>query len=842
MTRNLPLIIGILFFAKIINAQLLSPDEFLPHKLGEHFTPHHLLVDYYKHVSENSPLVKFQQYGQTNQKRPLIMAFISSEENLKNLDDIRMNNLKTAGLESGKIDKELLKVIVWLSFSVHGNEAAGSESSFQVLYDLANPTNAETKKWLENTIVILDPSINPDGYSRYTHWVRNVTSQLNNENSDDIEHNEPWPGGRVNHFLFDLNRDWAWQTQVESQARLKIYNQWLPQVHVDLHEMGTESPYYFAPASKPYHQYITAWQREFQSTIGKNHTKYFDKQGWLYFTREVFDLLYPSYGDTYPIYSGAIGMTYEQGGSGRAGRAIKTLNGEILKLKERIEHHKTTALSTIEASSNNSALLLDHFEKFFKESRENPKGEYKSYIIKSDDSGQRISALADLLEKQGIKLETISENQTIDGYIYNERKQGKQGVKMGDLLISAYQTKSVLAQVLLDPETALEDSLTYDITAWSLPYAYGLEAIALKSKINGTSGFKKTKIEQKPQRAYAYLMPWTGLESVKTLAKVLSKEIDARVATNNFQIGNKHFAKGTIAITFADNRSMGEQFYAQMNEITIQANAEIIPMETGLSQTGPDLGSGQFDLIRKPKVLTILGDGISSNDYGQVKWFFDKILQYPLTSVDQERLNRIDLSKYNILIMPDGRYSLNNNIKTKLSEWTSNGGKLIVLEGAMKIFEEVEGFKLKKYAEEADKTEGEKQQKQADLAARYHHFSDLERISLDNYIPGAIFKLKMDQTHPLAYGLGENYYTLKTNNIKYPLMVGAQNAFYHPSDGTTVIGFAGQKISEQLKNTFAFAVESKGRGQVVYMTDNPLFRGFWYNGLVMFSNALFLVN
>ena len=285
-----------------------SPEEFLGYKIGTQFSRHADVVAYFKHVAENSQWVTYTEYGKTNERRPLTYAIITTPQNQNNIENIRLNQLKNAGVESGSASPD--KAIVWLSYNVHGNEASSTEASMVTLYELI--TNK--KEWLENTVVIIDPCINPDGRDRYANWYNKVKATPYDTNPDAEEHNEPWPGGRANHYLFDLNRDWAWATQVETRQRLKVYNSWMPHIHVDFHEQGINEPYYFAPAAEPFHSIITPFQRDFQTLIGKNHAKYFDQNGWLFFTRERFDLLYPSYGDTYPTYTGSMGMTYEQAG------------------------------------------------------------------------------------------------------------------------------------------------------------------------------------------------------------------------------------------------------------------------------------------------------------------------------------------------------------------------------------------------------------------------------------------------------------------------------------------------------------------------------------------------
>ncbi|MGB5029768.1 MAG: M14 family metallopeptidase, partial [Chitinophagaceae bacterium] len=389
-----------LLFLLVSNAQLKSPEEFLGYKIGTRYTPHFKIVNYFNHVAANaSAMVKLQQYGETNEGRPLLLTFISSADNMKNLEQIRKNNLRLANLAKDKMAamEENAPAIVWLSYNVHGNETSSSEASMLTIYELVNPAQLKTKEWLKNTVVIIDPCLNPDGRDRYINWFNSVVGKTFNPQRLAREHREPWPGGRTNHYNFDLNRDWAWQTQLESQHRIKIYNQWMPQVHVDYHEQGINEPYYFAPAAEPFHEVITPWQREFQTTIGKNHAKYFDANGWLYFTKERFDLLYPSYGDTYPTYNGSIGMTYEQGGIG-AGLGIINEDDDTLTLVDRAQHHFTTSLSTVEISSLHANKLVKEFRKFFNDAVSAGMGEHKTFVVKYDARQQeRIEKLVELL-------------------------------------------------------------------------------------------------------------------------------------------------------------------------------------------------------------------------------------------------------------------------------------------------------------------------------------------------------------------------------------------------------------------------------------------------------------
>lgn len=832
-----------LTFSTNIMAQLQSPSDFLPHNIGEHFTPHHMQVDYMYHVAENSPNVKIEQYGLTNQDRPLLLLYISTPENLENLDAIRRNQLRHARMAEGRPDVTLDRAVLWMSYSVHGNEAAGSESALQTVYALANPNNAQTQKWLENTVVILDPCINPDGYDRYTHWYRNNAQLKANPSLNSLEHREPWPGGRVNHYLFDLNRDWAWQTQVESRARLKKYQEWMPHIHCDFHEQGINSPYYFAPAARPYHEYITDWQADFQVEIGQNHADYFDKNNWLYFTREVFDLLYPSYGDTYPIYNGAIGMTYEQGGSGRAGRAVMMANQDTLTLMDRIMHHHTTALSTLDVTSSNAERIIKNFDKFYENNLNNPAGEYKTYIIKGNNPEGRLKSFCKLLDRNKIQYGTARGGTAINVFDYQTGKDKRITIENNDLVVSAHQAKAVLVQVLFDPDTQVEDSLTYDITAWSLPYAYGLEAYATRQKLNVKEGYQlpayRAPAEVAEDRPYGYIVEWNSLASARFLSAVLSEGIKVRYAFEDFRIDNFSYPSGTLILTTADNRKMGDAFHETVVDLATEMEQNYSTTQSGRVEQGADFGSGNMILIETPKVALLAGEGTSVYSYGAAWYVLEQDLGYPFDALSVETLGYRDLSAYNVLIMPEGSYRLGQDELSKLSDWVRDGGRLIAIGSAVRKLEEQSGFALKKYASENNEREAQRQQNQEVMAERFESYSGQDKRSVSGYNPGSIFRLKLDQTHPLAFGLGDYYFSLKTNSLAYEPLKGAWNVGLVDGEMENA-GFIGYQLKEKVKNSVSFAVEDMGRGAVIYLIDDPLFRAFWENGKLLFSNALFM--
>ena len=820
MKIKLFLFLSIISLSNLLAQDLKSPSEFLGYEIGSRFTRHHKVVEYFKYVSNTLSNVKLEKYGETNEHRPLYLSYISSQENINNLENIRQANLAQTGILNQKDTNN--KAIVWLSYNVHGNEASSTEASMLTIYELVT----KKKEWLKNTIVIMDPCINPDGRDRYVNWFNQVKSTPFNIDQIAKEHREPWPSGRPNHYLFDLNRDWAWATQVESQQRIKIYNKWMPHIHVDFHEQGINSPYYFAPAAEPFHEIISNWQRDFQTQIGKNHAKYFDAEGWLYFTKESFDLLYPSYGDTYPTFMGAIGMTYEQAGHGRAGLGIQTDEGEVLTLKDRATHHMTTGLSTVEISSKNAENLNKEFRKFFA----NDDLEYKSFVLKNDNQ-DKVNRLKILLDKHEIKYSNAKKG-TVKGYIYNSQKEGKLDVNAKDLVIHTNQPKGKMVKVLFEPKAKLVDSLTYDITAWSIPYAHGFEAVASKSKVGSVVKSESNSFDNSIDKsAYAYISKWNSLNDATFLADLLKNNIVPRFSEKPFVANGNSYERGSLIILRNDNRN--NNFDRDLIKIADRNMRQMNAVATGFSDSGVDFGSYSVKPINKQKVALLSGEGTSSLSFGEIWHFFETELNYPLTIIDSDYFGRTDFSKYDVIILPNGYYSsvLNKSTLDKLTKWTRSGGTLIAIGSALNSFADKKGFSLKKKEKDDDES------KEPNMTP----YADQERANADNLIAGAIFKSKVDNTHPLAFGYNNEYFTLKRSSSAYSYLPNG-NVAYLTNETESVSGFAGKNVLEKFPETLLFGEERKGSGSIVYMVDNPLFRSFWDNGKLFFVNAVFLLN
>lgn len=823
----------LLSFPFFLSAQIQSPKEFLGYELGEKFSRHHQVVDYFTHLAEESGKVALLQYGKTYEDRPLLLAFVSSQENLENLENIRLDNLKRAGIVEGEPSTNI--PIVWLSYNVHGNESSSTEASMATIYELIR-NDSDKSDWLEKTVVVIDPCINPDGRDRYVNFFWQNASQPYNPDPNALEHNEPWPGGRPNHYLFDLNRDWAWQTQIETKSRIKVYNQWLPQIHVDFHEQGINSPYYFAPAAQPYHELITQFQRDFQKEIGRNHARYFDENNWFYFTKQFFDLLYPSYGDTYPTYSGAIGMTYEQAGHGRAGLGIIKQEGDSLTLKDRIAHHHTTGLSTVEIAVQHSDRLLDQFSQFF---GDNSSLKYKTFVLKYDGNDDKFNALKSWLDDQGIRYGRATGK--MKGYNYATGRTTDFSISSNDLVVSTNQPKATLAHILFEPKTKLVDSVTYDITAWGVPYAYGIQAYASEQVISVNQGNANSfNATSAPDKAYAFISKWNSMDDARFLAALLKENVKVRFTQKPMNYKGESFDRGSLIVAKRDNKNL-QGFENKITDLANEYERSLAVIQSGFMDGGPDVGSSDVRYLERPKIALIGGEGTSSLAFGATWHFMEQELDYPVTILGSDYFGRVDLSDYNVIIMQNGWYgNFGEREMKKLIEWVSAGGRLIAVEDALNKLKDSDYSSLSAYVDEDAKKVAEKNDKERKEAARLVAFEEQEREFIKGFAPGAIYKVKMDKTHPLAFGYGDTYYTLKTGSNKVAYLNG-NNVGIVVNKEDLLSGFAGQYAKEDMAESLVLGVENKGRGQIIHIVDDPLFRSFWQNGKLLMVNAMFFV-
>lgn len=813
----------------ISSNDIQSPTDFLGYELGTQWTPHYKVMDYVQYLANQSEMVTAFDYGTTYEGRELVYMVISSEENQQSIEEIRLNNLRRIGLEAGE-PTDLAKPIVWLSYNVHGNETSSSEAALYTMHALVT----QYSEWLDDVVVIIDPMINPDGRDRYVYWNKTATGAQFNPNHEAMEHHEPWPGGRTNHYMFDLNRDWAWQTQTETQQRVQVYLEWMPMVHVDFHEQGYNSPYYFAPAAEPYHYAITDWQRELQTLIGQNHASYFDQNNWLYFTREVFDLFYPSYGDTWPTFNGAIGMTYEQAGHSFAGLGVLTEEGDTLTLYDRMIHHATSGLSTVETIVNQKERVLEEFQKYFDTTRNNGSGTYKTFVIKRNSNPDNASRLLRYLMAQKIEVQEAVNEVRASGFDYQTGQVGRVTIEQGDYIVNTYQPQGTLVRVLFEPKPELADSLTYDITAWEAHYSFGVEGYAIQGQVEVQPISFDTESELTPvvSTPYAYLAEWKSFDDAQFLAHLFKQGVRARYAEESFSIQGKNYDPGTLVITRKGNEKLGDRFDSILKDAALVFNRTLVPVTSGLVTQGKDFGSSSVQFIEAPRVGVVAGEGTSSNMVGHIWHFFDQQLNYPVTMIPADQLSRMDWSEFDVIIMPSGSYGyrLSDSQLSDIRQWVRAGGSLIAVEGANAFLAGKDGFSLQRKSNDSDD-----QDNPEDRLMRY---GDAERASVVNFNAGAIYPLHMDPTHPLAFGYGEQYMSLKLGSTAYEYLEDGWNVGV-VKDGSPRSGFVGHKAQESIAQSLSYGVQPMGQGEVIYMIDNPFFRGFWHNGKLLISNAIF---
>lgn len=786
-----------------------SPQQFLGYNIGEQFTRHHRVVDYFYALEKAFPEnIKVVKTGQTYEKRDLLLAYIGTAENLKKLEDIRQKHLSQ--------DPNEKLAIVWLSYNVHGNESSGTEAAMQTAYRLLT----DKKGYLENTVVIMDPCLNPDGRDRYVNFYYQYGANPIDMQRFSASHNETWPGGRPNHYLFDLNRDWAWMTQIESAIRVQQYNQWLPHVHVDFHEQGINEPYYFPPAAEPYHEVITDWQREFQKEIGKNHAGYFDKAGWLFFSKEIFDLLYPSYGDTYPTYSGSIGMTYEQGGSGRAGLAVITQVGDTLRLADRVAHHVTTGLSTVETSARNAQKLVAEYQKF----RKAKNYAYNTFVLRGSFS--QLAPALDLLQKNNIEWEKVSTSTQMvsaKGYHYKTGAEEPFKLQMGDILVSTQQEKGTLVSVLFEPRTKLSDSLTYDITAWTLPHAYGLDGYAVATQLKATVNVQQPVSTDffATEGFAAYAIRWESVRTARFLNAVQQAGLKVYFHEKGFTYQGTSYAPGTLLLITGENKR--SDFHNMVNDYARRYSVDIKGLLTTFVDVGPDLGSSSVKMVPNPRVGILAGDNFSSLNVGEIWHFFEQQLNKPAHLIFEDDLNAA-LSSLDVLFVPEGGFDIAGN--AALTKWVREGGKLIVTGGAVDALADLDGFGLKRKESAAG-------------AAAPTTFGNQERDQISDNIIGAIYPCVLDKSNPMAFGY-DFYYTLRQGATVYELE--GKPVFELQKNAQAVNGFVGARVKKQQSEADIAGTVHYGRGTIVYLIDNPLFRGFWESGKLMVVNSIYFVN
>ena len=814
-----------------------SPSEYLGYELGSTFTYHHQVTGYFRYVAETSPYAEYQVYGTSYEGRELGICFVSSPENLKNLEEIRKANLAKTGLgESGSGGTQV--PIIWMSYNVHGNESVGMEAALQTIYTLVEKKVEGVEEWLKTCVIILDPCSNPDGRERYTTLFRMLQPLNPNPDPYSWERASAWPGSRSNHYFFDLNRDWTWQTQIETRQRIDLYHKYMPQVHADFHEMGSSSNFFFAPGADPWHEVITTWQRDFHKLMGKGNAELFDEKFRLYYTKESFDLFCPSFGDTWPLFNGAMGFTYEQAGGGGAGVGIKRAIGDTLTLSDRIEGHFMASLATIKVSYENRVKLLEGFNKYFETAQTNPPFEYKSVIIKGTNESSSVKAMLELLDRNQIRYSYAGSNgKKFRGFDYLNNGDGDVTVEKGDILISAYQPQGHFVKVLFEPDSKASDSLSYDLTAWALPYIFNLKSYAVKEKIEAASGkveFAKPTNSITVEKPYAYIVNWKGFDEMRFLAELYKSDLRVRSSVKTFTVGTDKFERGSLVIARGDNTHKPSAFDSLVKAAAEKAGVKLFTASTGMVDAGKDFGSGYTEVRKAPKIAMLGGEGTSAGSVGELWYFFEQELQYPVTIINAASFASADMSGYDVLILTSGNYT---RFKDPVMAFLQKGGKVLALESSSSLFSAEKTTALGKAAElKAAELKTKEKKETSNDPTLLRKFEDERRHTISELSSGAIYKVTLDPTHPYTFGMGSEWFIMKRSSGLPYLSSGSNIGYITTSE--PVSGFAGYKYKENIKNTLVIGSERIGRGEVVYISDNPYFRAYWKSGRILLGNIL----
>jgi len=834
-----------------------DPKEVLGYELGEKFSDYARLSRFVDAVTADHPRAIASTYGRSAEGRELRTIVVSSEENVARLREIREGIALLADprrLPPGEATDESLvlrrieslPVVVWLSFGVHGDESSSTEAAMMLLRRLLTATDEETGRFLRETVVVVDPCLNPDGRERYVSWFNTVVGAVPNPDPQSREHRQPWPGGRYNHWLFDLNRDWAFLTQEETRARVAAYLEWTPQVHVDFHEMFPESSYFFFPAEAPINRHLPASTLRWAKAFGAGNARAFDRHGWAYYTGEQFDLYYPGYGDSWPSFQGAIGMTYEQGGHGVAGLAYTRRDGTLLTLKDRVEHHFTAALATIEtAAANRRGLLLD-FHRFRRDAIEDGRrGSVAEYLLVPRDDPGRAADLAEILLRQGIEVRRALRPFVAEKLLrYDRSRIERESFPEGTFLVSPEQPLRGLVTTLLDPETRADVASFYDISAWSLPLAFGIEAYVAEAPVTAES----EPVTGRPNVAggiegnrssVAYLLPWTTDAAARVLARAGREGFRARLATREFTLGGRDYGRGTV-VFFA--RANPETLHDRLAAIAAEEGALVRSAGSSLTEKGIDLGSEHVVPLAAPRIAVLAGEGVDPTAFGTVWFLLSLGARLDPTALPLSSIGSADLSRYDVLVAPDGggyAGALSDPAVAGLKAWVEAGGVLVGIEGGA-VALGAEGKKLVSVSSAPDEKAPPAEPAAADREPSRPPKIE-ERLDLDrrDAIPGTMLDVDLDPAHPLAFGYPSGVTILKRGDLSF--RTGGVFEFVGTFLPRAVSGYIRPERSEELARRGYLVDVRLGRGHVVLFADDPNFRMIFRGLTRLFLNAVLLL-
>ncbi|PCK29956.1 M14 metallopeptidase family protein [Pseudoalteromonas piscicida] len=802
---------------------ITTPKQAFGYEVGQWHLRHDQIVQYLQTLANESPRLSIETIGYSHEQRPLLLLKASSPQNQQNLASIQQAHLSSLSDDSSRTTQP---VVMWMGYSVHGNESSGSNAAVLIAYYLAAAQGEFVTELLENAVVLLDPALNPDGLSRFATWANSNKSLSPSSDPAHREHTESWPSSRTNHYWFDLNRDWLLLQHPESKARIQAFHNWKPNVLTDFHEMGPNSTYFFQPGIPSRTHPITPLKNvELTNEIGKFHAKALDAQGKLYFTQESFDDFYYGKGSTYPDVNGAVGILFEQASS--RGHAQETQYG-VLSFPETIKNQVTTSLSTFQAGVSHKQALLEYQQQFYQQaSTLASKDEINGYVVAKGEDSYRFTAFIDLLKQHHIEVKYLAKDKEVDNRNYQQ----------GDLYIPLAQPQYRLIKALFSTQTHFKDNTFYDVSGWTMPYAYDLDFAALTSDW-GLKLSNDNQIDKPPLApvagSYAYTVSWHHYLAPQLANRLLQAGVKVAAAMSPFSAvttaGSQDFQAGTLVI--ASGIQQQDDWYSQLETIAGELGLSVYSVTTGLTASGVDLGSRQMLQLQKPEVLILGGAGVSQYEVGELWYHLDRHLMLAPSIVEKHHIGRLDLSRYSHILLADGKYNdLSDKAKSKILAWVAKGGVIWgqkrgaqwLIEQQLLDAEMVSSKEMRELFETKNLT-----------------FADQDRLSARQRIAGAIFDARLDLSHPLSFGFENSELPVFKNSTW--VMHRADKPFVESlayTKAPLLSGYADAINVQQIAGSSALIASKAGRGVAVGMTDNPVFRGFWYGSSRLLNNALF---
>lgn len=801
--------------------------QVIGHEIGTRHTIPAQVVDYFRTVAEVSDRVVFDEHAKSYEGRPLVHAIVTSLANHARLEEIRQANLRLSN-NPGAVDDAALAsmpAIIYMGYSVHGNEASGTEAALVLLYHLAAGSGAAVEEILDNLVVIIDPMLNPDGRDRFADWANRLRGRAYTVDPQDMEHNEAWPGGRTNHYWFDLNRDWLLLQHPESQGRIALFHHWRPQVLTDFHEMGSDATFFFQPGI-PSRTNPNTPQRNQDLTgeIGMYHARALDRVGQLYYTQESFDDFYYGKGSTYPDINGSIGILFEQASSRALAR--ETVYG-TLDYARTVRNQFITSLSTLEAAVDIRTKLLDHQRTFYKEAADLARSSaVKAYVIGLEPGRTRAQALAQVLQQHRISIHELVRNVDAGGRTYLAGEA---------YVIPLNQQQAPLIKAVMERTTKYTDSLFYDVSTWTLPLAYNVNYAEIRQDPARYLGAEIPQIEPDGgavvggRGSYGYLMEWSSYFSPRALYKM--QEAGVRPVLMHRPISSmvngqpRLFPRGTVVVAIAQQDIGAEEIHHLVERLAREDHVRFYAADTGLTPNGPDLGSRSATVLEKPTVGLLAGPGTNAYNTGEAWHLLSERFRIPVSLLDATDLADKDLSRYNTLVMAGGNYS--DVPVDEIKAWIQEGGRLIAMTSA------VDWVKQNALVELVEKD------LDVDSLVQDLPYAEIQDAYAAQALGGSIFEATLDTTHPLAYGFAQTLPVFRNSSTAYEPLDQPGTSVAVLTDSPLLSGYISAPRLETVKKSASLIATRMGRGHVMLFADNPNFRAFWWGTNGLFLNAVF---